>query len=310
VNTFPCKGIVPPLVTPLTGRDRLDVAALERLIEHVLEGGVHGVFILGTTGEGPSLSHRLQREMIRQTGRIVAGRVPVFVGVTDPSFVESVDLARTASEAGADFVVLAAPFYFPVHQADLLQYTEEFARESALPTLLYNMPTHTKVSFDIATVARLLDNPRIVGVKDSSGSMLYFNQLLELARERPDFAVFMGPEELMAQAVLAGAHGGVCGGANLLPRLYVELFEAAVSDDLRLVAKLQHRVMRMSSKIYQVGPAPTGYLTGIKSALSLVDICSAIFAEPIHPLSEPQVATIRQHLVDLGEFPQLQASKR
>ena len=307
MKNFPWKGIIPPLVTPLTGRDRLDVAALERLVEHVLAGGVHGVFILGTTGEGPSLSHRLQREMVRQTCRIVGRRVPILVGVTDPSFVESIDLARTAGETGADAVVLAPPFYYPVHQADLLKYTREFLRESSLPVMLYNMPTHTKVAFEIETIPRLMDEPRIIGVKDSSGSMLYFNRLLEAARARPDFAVFMGPEELTAQGLLAGGHGGVSGGANLLPRLYVELYEAAISDDVRLVSKLQHRVMRLSSNVYGVGPSPTGFLTGIKTALSLVGLCEPIFAEPLHPLEPAQVASIRQHLVDLGEFSQVAA---
>ena len=309
MKNFPWKGIIPPLVTPLTGRDRLDVAALERLIEHVIGGGVHGVFILGTTGEGPSLSHRLQREMVRQTCRIVARRVPILVGVTDPSYVESIDLVRTASETGADAVVLAPPFYFPVHQGDLLKYTREFVKDSALPVFLYNMPSHTKVAFEIDTVRQLIDEPKIAGVKDSSGSMLYFNQLIEAARGRDDFALFMGPEELTASGVLAGGHGGVSGGANLLPRLYVDLYEAAVSDDVRMVMKLQHRVMRLSAKVYGVGPAPTGFLTGIKTALSLVGLCEPIFAEPLHPLEAAQVATIRQHLVDLGEFPQLAAAR-
>jgi dihydrodipicolinate synthase/N-acetylneuraminate lyase len=302
MKSFPLKGIIPPLVTPLTGRDRLDVEALERLLEHVISGGVHGVFILGTTGEGPSLSHRLQREMVRQTCRVVRGRVPVLVGVTNPSIVESLDLTKTASENGAEAVVLAPPFYFPMHQADLTKYVREFARESALPMFLYNMPSHTKVAFELETIRQLLDEPRVIGVKDSSGNMLFFNQLLELTRSRSDLAVFMGPEELTAQGVMAGAAGGVSGGANLLPRLYVDLYEAAVCDDVRLVMKLQHRVMRLSSKIYQVGAAPTGYLTGLKTALSLVGLCQPIFAEPLHPLAESQVAALRQHLLDLGEF--------
>src|SRR5262245_34459383 len=102
----PFRGIIPPLATPLLDRDRLDPARLERLIEHVLAGGVHGVFILGTTGEGPSLSYRLRMEVIDQTCAMVAGRVPVLVGITDTSFVESVQLAEHAAEAGAQAVVL------------------------------------------------------------------------------------------------------------------------------------------------------------------------------------------------------------
>ena len=104
------RGIVPPLVTPLSGRDELDQPGLEKLVAHIVDGGVHGVFALGTTGEAPSLSYRVRRELIDRVITLVAGRVPVLVGITDTSFVESLALARHAAEAGAWGVVLATPF--------------------------------------------------------------------------------------------------------------------------------------------------------------------------------------------------------
>src|ERR1700740_1981819 len=108
------RGIIPPLITPLVQRDELDVAGLEKLIEHVLSGGVHGLFILGTTGEAPSLSYRLRRELIDAVCRFVRGRVPVLVGITDTAFVESVSLACHAADAGAEALVVSTPYYFPV----------------------------------------------------------------------------------------------------------------------------------------------------------------------------------------------------
>lgn len=116
------SGIIPPLITPLSNRDRIDYAGLERLVVHVLCGGVNGHFVLGTTGEGPSLSYRLRRELIERVCRLVQERVPVFVGFTDTSFIESVDLAQTAVASGAAGVVLAAPYYFPVGQTELAGY--------------------------------------------------------------------------------------------------------------------------------------------------------------------------------------------
>ena len=110
---LPLRGIVPPMVTPLIDRDTLDRAGLERLLEHILAGGVHGLFILGTTGEGPSLSYRLRRELIDQVCRQVAGRVPVLVGITDTAYVESLNVARHAAAAGVAAVVLAPPYYMP-----------------------------------------------------------------------------------------------------------------------------------------------------------------------------------------------------
>ena len=109
----PLRGIIPPMITPLSGRDALDHAGLDRLIEHMIDGGIHGLFILGTTGEGPSLSYRLRCELIDRTCTQVAGRIPVLVAVTDTSFVESVNLANHAADAGAAAAVFSAPYYFP-----------------------------------------------------------------------------------------------------------------------------------------------------------------------------------------------------
>lgn len=301
MSNVPFKGIIPPLVTPLSSRDTLDVSGLERLIDHVLSGGVHGLFILGTTGEGPSLSHALQREMVTRSVELVDRRAPVLVGVTDTSFEESLSLCRHAADEGADAVVLAAPYYFPMSQANLARFVREFAAECPLPVMLYNMPSHTKTAFDVATVRELMSiSPNVVGIKDSSGQMLYFQQLVQLAKERPGFTVLMGPEELLAAAVLMGGHGGVCGGANLVPDLYSGCFEAALTGDLALVHRLQQRILRLSAKLYAVGPAPQGYLTGLKTALSLVGLCSDRLSEPLYQLDTAARDRLVQHLRDLG----------
>jgi 4-hydroxy-tetrahydrodipicolinate synthase len=287
-------------VTPLSGRDRLDVDGLQRMIEHTIAGGVHGLFLLGTTGEAPSLSERLKRELIEQSSRMIDRRVPLLVGVTDTSLVDSIALTEFAASQDVDGIVAAPPPYFPLSQSDLRRYVEELAAGSPLPLFLYNMPSHSKVAFELETVRRLMQHPRVVGVKDSGGQMLFYNQLLQLAEDRPDFTVLMGPEELLAESVLMGGHGGVCGGANLEPALYVEQYEAAVTGDLRTVHKLQQRMMRLSSTLYQVGEPPSAYLTGLKCALSCVGLCGDRLAEPLHALSDDHRRQIQQHLRDLG----------
>ncbi len=297
---IPLKGIIPPLVTPLEDRDTLDVAGLERLIEHVISGGVHGVFILGSTGEGPSLSYRLRREMIQETCRLVDRRVPVLVGVTDSSVFETTELARAAADLGADAVVLAAPYYFPANQQELQHFVTEAVADSPLPLFLYNMPSHTKLNFDIDTVRRLINVPGIVGLKDSSGDMLYFNQLLELAADRPDFTVLMGPEQLMAQSVLMGGHGSVCGGANLVPELFVKQYEAAISDDVETVRTLQKDVLQLADRIYSVAKPPSSYLRGLKCALSCAGICSDTMAPPFSTLIPHERDVMQSNLAELG----------
>ena len=162
------EGIIPPLVTPLKDRDSLDLEGLERLVEHVIEGGVSALFILGTTGEAPSLSYRLRRQLIVRGCAQVRRRVPVLTGITDTAFVESVSLAQHAAAAGADALVLALPYYFPAGQTELLEYIDHLMPELPFAAMLDKMPTLTKTWFEPETLRRLAAHRTILGVKDSS----------------------------------------------------------------------------------------------------------------------------------------------
>jgi 4-hydroxy-tetrahydrodipicolinate synthase len=288
------------MVTPLLDRDSLDVAGLEKLIEHILAGDVHGLFILGTTGEAPSLSQRLRRELIERVCEQVKGRVPVLVGITDTCFVESVNIACKAKDAGAQAVVLAPPYYFPAGQGELLEYLEHLMPELPLPLVLYNMPSYTKLVFEPKTVKAAAAITGIVGIKESSGDMVYFHKLLSLLKKQSDFSLLMGHEELLAEAVLAGAHGGVCGGANLVPKLYVDLYNAAYSKDMPTVESLQKKVMQISKAIYGVGKYESSYLKGLKCALSCMGVCSDFLAEPFHRFRRAERKVIRRYIEELG----------
>lgn len=290
------------MVTPLLDRDTLDVAGLERLIEHILAGGVHGLFILGTTGEAPSLSYRLRHELIERVCAQVKERVPVLVGITDTSFVESVNISCKANDAGAKAVVLAPPYYFPAGQAELLEYIKHLVPELPLPLFLYNMPSYTKAVFEPKTVQAASDITGIVGLKDSSGNMVYFHRLQSLLKDHPDFSLLMGQEELLAEAILLGAHGCVCGGANLVPQLYVDLYNAACLKDIPAVEPLHKKVMQISAAIYSVGRYESSFLKGLKCALSCMDICSDFLAEPFHHFRRAERNVIRRHLKELGIY--------
>ena len=168
-----------------------------------------------------------------------------------------------------------------------------------LPLFLYNMPALTKVSFELSTVRRAMDDPRIIGLKDSSGNMIYFHQAAGLLRHRPDWTLLIGPEEMLADAVFAGGHGGVNGGANAFPRLYVDLFHAAASGDLPRVRELHARVMRISDSLYHVGRHPSAIIKGIKCALSLLGVCDDFMAEPFHRFREPERDRVRDFLKEI-----------
>lgn len=296
---LPLTGIIPPMVTPLRDRDELDLPGLERLIEHILTGGVSGLFLLGTTGEGPSLSYRLRRELIERACRQVKGRVPVLVGITDTAFVESVNLARHAAEAGAAAVVVAPPYYLPEGQPELLEYLDHLLSQLPLPLFLYNMPALTKVPIELETLRRAMEQPRIIGLKDSSGNMIYFHLAVSLLNNRPDWTLLIGPEELLADAVLTGGHGGVSGGANLFPGLYVRLYEAARACKLERVRQLHAQVMRVSESLYHVGRHSSAIIKGLKCALACLGICDDFMAEPFHRFRAEERGRIERLLSEL-----------
>ena len=298
MNT-PLTGIVPPLVTPMRDRDELDLPGLERLVEHILAGGVAGVFLLGTTGEGPSLSYRLRRELVERVCRQVRQRVPVLVGITDTAFVEALNLARFAADAGADALVAAPPYYLPGGQPELREYLGHLVPELPLPLFLYNMPALTKVSFELETVRSAMEEPRIIGLKDSSGDMAYFRGAAGLLASRQDWSLLIGPEERLMEAVLAGGHGGVSGGANLFPALYVSLYGACRAGDTARAGRLHAQVIRVSDALYHVGRHPSAFIKGVKCALSCLGVCDDFMAEPFHRFRASERALVEQRLAEL-----------
>lgn len=294
------QGIIPPMITPLKGNDELDREGAVRLIEHMLKGGVHALFILGTTGEAQSLTYRLRYEFVELVCKQVAGRVPVLVGVTDTSLDESVKLAEAAARCGAAGVVAAAPYYFAPSQQEMIEYFTALADALPLPLYLYNMPSHVKVFLEAATVKKLAEHPNIVGLKDSSADMNYFETLLYHLGGRDDFALYVGPEELTGECVLMGADGGVNGGANMFPELYVAMYEAAKAGDVVRVRELQRRIMQISVSIYTVGKYGSSYLKGVKCALSLLGICDDYISWPYRHFRAEERAKIREALEALG----------
>jgi 4-hydroxy-tetrahydrodipicolinate synthase len=283
--TTPLKGIIPPMVTPLIDQDTLDHEGLERLIDHILSGGVHGLFILGTSGEGPGLSYHLRSELVSRVCDQVSGRIPVLIGISDTSANESLRLAEIAADNNADAVVAAPPYYFKSSQKELTEYFGYLADHSPLPLFLYNMPSHTKIHIELNTVFDLSEHNNIIGLKDSSADMIYFQTAAIALKEKPDFTLLVGPEQLLIQTVLAGGHGGVNGGANMFPKLYVELYKAAENKDYDRMKILQKRVLQIGSEIYSFDTSGNGVIKGIKSVLSLMGICSDTVTQPLQALS-------------------------
>lgn len=296
------KGIIPPMVTPLLSDNvSLDINGVKKLVEHLIAGGVHGIFILGTTGESTSLSYATRRQLIIETCTVVNNRVPVFVGITDTAIEESVQLADVAKASGAAAVVAAPPYYYGLGQEELFKYYWKLADQLSLPLFLYNMPSHTKINIDAKTVVRLSEHDNIIGLKDSSANAVYFQSLIHLLKSKPQFSLLVGPEEITAEIVLMGGHGGVNGGANMFPKLYVELYNAASARDFDRIAVLQHLVMEISTKIYTLGSYGSSYLKGVKGALSALGIIESNLAMPFNTFEEKEMLQVITNVKSIQE---------
>lgn len=292
---IPLRGIVTPLITPLAGAvPDLDASALERVVEHVISGGVSGIFLLGTTGEFTSLGREVRQEVVRRTCAQVSRRVPVLVNIGDTAMAETMKLAETAEDAGADAVVLLPPFYFQNSQEDLLRYICRVAARVTLPLFLYNIPLLTKNSFEPETVRRAAELPSVVGLKDSTGDLCYLERVMELVRGRPEFSVLIGPEELLLEGMRRGASGGVCGGSNLFPQVFVELYKAIEARQEARAAQLQGEVKRMGEMLYRIGYEGSAYLRGIKTSMSLAGLCRAELALPNFAFSDQEFKQLEQ----------------
>lgn len=276
-------GIVVPLVTPLETPERIDEIASIRMIDRVIAGGVHAIFLLGSTGEGPALVMEEKKRFLSVCVKAAAGRCPVLAGISGASFAEAKDLGQFAAELGVDAAVAAVPCFFPPQEEEIINYYQLLVREVPLPLFVYNMPSLTKVAMKFETVLRLAEMPNVIGYKDSSGDMEAFRRILGRLGGRSDFSLLIGPEELTAEAMELGGDGGVNGGANLRPELYANLYEAVCKKDKNKTAQLNAEVLKI---VHSYGEPPTtgGVIRRLKYELSREGIIQNILAAPSLPM--------------------------
>ncbi|MBQ9399406.1 MAG: dihydrodipicolinate synthase family protein [Bacteroidales bacterium] len=274
------KGIIPPVITPLLDNEHIDYEGAARLLDRMIEGGVSALFLLGTTGESQSIAMHLRFEFVEFAAKHIAGRVPLLVAITETSMEDSLAMAAHAKKCGAVAVVSAPPYYFPGNQQELIGWYKTLADACPLPIFLYNMPSKVKSFLEVPTVVELSKHPNIIGLKDSSANLDYFREILKIFAGS-DFACYMGPEELTGEMVMLGADGGVNGGANLYPEIFVEMYRAAASGDRSVFDAVQKRVMYLSDNLYHLDPtSDASFLRGVKTALEVKGICSGYVAWP------------------------------
>jgi 4-hydroxy-tetrahydrodipicolinate synthase len=289
------QGVVVPMVTPVTASGDLDEPALGRLISSLLAGGMEGIFVLGTTGEGASVPRSFQRRLVAQTVALVRHHALVYAGIGGTCLADAVAAANEYFQAGADVVVAHPPVYFPLQPQELLAWFQSLLNQVQGPVILYNMPATTRVSIPIEVIEQLAGHPMLAGLKDSENDAQRLGELWTRFGGRPDFSMFVGVGALMLQGLRLGARGVVPSVGNLIPEVCQGLCASAARGDW---AEAERHAERMHAVValYQKGRTLGQSLAALKAALHCRGLCGPQVLPPLLPLTLPEIETVRSEM--------------
>lgn len=300
----PLHGVVPPLLTPLTPEGELDLPSLERLVAHLLEGGVHGIFALGSSGEVAQLDDATRARVLEAVSGFVAGQVPILAGVIDMQTERVIQHIKVAEKYGMDGVVATAPFYSVTGPEEIDTHFRALAAATDLPLYAYDLPVCVHVKLSPALLISLAADGVLAGVKDSSGDDVSFRRLaMQNKAIGSPLAILTGHEVVVDGAYLSGADGVVPGLGNVDPAGYVRLHAAAQAQDWAAARLEQERLARLFEIVFapvgKVGPAAG--IGAFKTALRELGVISTnAISRPMSQLEGDSVDAIRQILVDTG----------
>ncbi|KUO22279.1 dihydrodipicolinate synthase family protein [Streptomyces dysideae] len=304
----PLTGVIPPVCTPLTPEREVDVPSLLRLVDHLVAGGVHGLFVLGTSSEAAYLTDRQRRVVVESVTGHVAGQLPVLAGVIDMTTPRVLEHVAAVTSAGADGVVATAPFYTSTHPSEIARHYRLIAGASPVPVVAYDLPAsvHTKLPADL--VLDLAASGTLAGLKDSSGDLASFRGVVMGARARSDiagFSVLTGSEVVTDASLALGADGAVPGLANVDPEGYVRLDALCRAGDWERARAEQERLCSLFGMVTVGDPTRMGgsssALGAFKAALRLRGVIDCpVTAEPQVPLSPEEVERVGKYLAAAG----------
>ncbi len=220
------KGIYCAMITPLDDHENIDHESAQKTARQLMNEGVDGLLLLGSTGEGIALRQNAKKELIRAARSAVGDHFPIIAGCGAASTCLAIDNVHDAADAGADAVIITPPCFYPFDADALYNYYTALARESPLPVYLYNITRYVGVRIPVETVRRLKDNPRIMGIKESDRDLQYVRELLDATSDRPDFCVMQGSERVFVQSFDMGCPAGVTVVGNVDAGPAVRLFHA------------------------------------------------------------------------------------
>ncbi|MDO9066503.1 MAG: 4-hydroxy-tetrahydrodipicolinate synthase [Chloroflexota bacterium] len=284
---FQPRGIIPAMVTPFNRDESLNEQALRDLTRHLLAGGVHGLFVVGSQGEFWALEYEEKKRIIEIVVAEAGGKVPVYAGTGATSTREAVRTTRMAAAAGADAVSVITPYFISPSADELYEYYVAVAKASSAPVLLYNNPARTGVNMSPDLVARLSRVDNIIGIKDSSGDMTQTGEYIR--RCDSQFAVLAGRDTMILSTLVYGGKGAIAATANVAPRLIVEIYDAFQAGDMQRALDAQYRLAPLRIA-FEMGSFPVV----IKDALELMGIAAGPARGPVAGIGAEKKARLAE----------------
>ena len=289
-------GVIPALVTPINEQGDLMEDALRRVIDYTIGGGVHGVFVMGSTGEIYALDFEQQKRAIEITVEHTAGRVPVYAGASEITTRDCIRLAQFAESAGADALSVLTPYFMKPSQDELKEHFKAIAASTKLPILLYNNPEKTGCSISVDLAVELADLPNIVGIKDSSGDMTNLGELIRRTAGK-EFSVLVGRDTMIYANLCYGGTGAIASTGNIAPKIVSGIYDAFVAGDHKKALEYQ----------YQLAPLRIAFGLGsfpvvMKEALRMVGIDAGVCVKPISGMTKQNRAKLAEVLKEMGLY--------
>ncbi len=292
--SFVPSGIIPAMVTPLSETGTLNNAAYRKFINYMIEGGLHGVFVAGTTGEFYGLSPEVKKQMFEIAVEEVNGRVPVYAGTGAITTRECIQLTEIAEKSGADAVSVLTPMFISPSQEELYRHYQAIAASTKLPVLLYNNLPKTGVTITPATVERLAEIENIVGIKDSTGDFTLTSEYIRRTRNK-EFYVLSGRDTLIYACLCYGGSGSIAACANIAPRICADIYDKYMEGDLEGALEAQFAITPLRLA-FRLGSFPTV----IKEGLKLLGIDAGPCLDPIGPMSDNEKQELKKILQQIG----------
>jgi 4-hydroxy-tetrahydrodipicolinate synthase len=280
------------MVTPVTSDRKIDEAAVVKIADYLARNGV-SMLILGTTGESPSVTHEESIRLVKLASETVAGRVKIYAGISGNCVEENIANAKAYIKAGADVIVSILPYYYPLTPNQMVEYFKKFAERIDFPTMVYNIPSTTKMSIPIERIEELSKIKHICGFKDSEKDEARMEECVKLFKDKENFSYFLGYAAISAKALQFGADGLVPSTGNFAPAMFRAMCEYAVAKQWQKVEQLQTETDEIA-RIYQSGRTLGNSLQALKVMMSVQGLCQPYAIPPLTDLStEEQQAIVK-----------------